>query len=259
MSMTKLPKKFCDRVAAKLKPYQAIVVSHRSRDVSEADTVTVVKDVLADVFGYDKYAELTSEHQIRGTFCDLAVQIEGKVRFLIEVKSAGSTLSDAHLRQAVNYGAHQGIEWIVLTNAVEWRFYKVNFGQPISWDEITRICLPDLNPRHQNDLEKMFLLAREGLSGDAISAFHQHQQLVNQYTLGQLVQTDTVVAALRKELRRLFPDLKIEPADIADLLVNGVLKREVVDGDKVEDAKTRIKKAGQKIARAVKKAEAVLG
>jgi len=253
--MAKLPKKFCDRVAARLKAYQGVVVSHRSRDVSEADTVTVVKDVLADVFGYDKYTELTSEHQIRGTFCDLAIQIDGKVRFLIEVKSAGSTLSDAHLRQAVNYGAHQGIEWIILTNAVEWRFYKVNFGQPISWDEITRICLPDIAPRNQNDLEKMFLLAREGLASDAINAFHQHQQLVNQYTLGQLVQTDAVVAVLRKELRRLFPDLKIEPADLADLLVNGVLKREVVDGDKVEEAKARIKKAGQKIARAAKKTE----
>lgn len=253
--MTKLPKKFCDRVVAKLKPYQAIVVSHRSRDVSEADTVTVVKDVLADVFGYDKYTELTSEHQIRGTFCDLAVQIEGKVRFLIEVKSAGSTLSDAHLRQAVNYGAHQGIEWIVLTNAVEWRFYKVNFGQPISWDEITRICLPDISVRNSSDLEKMYLLAREGLSGDAISAFHQHQQLVNQYTLGQLIQTDPVVAVLRRELRRLFPELKVEPSDLSDLLVNGVLKREVVDGDKVEEAKARIRKVEQKLARAVKKAE----
>ena len=120
--MAKLPKKFTDRVAARLKGYQNIVVSHRTRDVSEADTVTVVKDVLADVFGYDKYAELTSEQQIRGSFCDLAVQIEGKIRFLIEVKSAGSTLSEAHLRHALNYGAHQGIEWIILTNAVEWRF-----------------------------------------------------------------------------------------------------------------------------------------
>ncbi|MDB5437842.1 MAG: hypothetical protein JWM33_269 [Caulobacteraceae bacterium] len=144
--MAKLPKKFIDRVQARLKPYQAIVVSHRTRDVSEADTVTVVKDVLADVFGYDKYAELTSEQQIRGTYCDLAVQIDGKIRFLIEVKGAGSTLSEAHLRQAVNYGAHQGIEWIILTNAVEWRFYKVTFAQPISWEEITRICLPEINP-----------------------------------------------------------------------------------------------------------------
>lgn len=250
--VTKLPKKFCDRVAAKLKPYQAIVASHRSRDVSEADTVTVVKDVLADVFGYDKYAELTSEHQIRGTYCDLAIQIDGKIRFLIEVKSAGSTLSDAHIRQAVNYGAHHGIEWIILTNAVEWRFYKVTFAQPISWDEIVRISLCEVSPRSQGDLEKLFLLSREGLPVDAISAFHQHQQVVNHFTIAQLVQSEAMVSLVRRELRRLFPDLRIEAADVSDLLVNGVLKREVVDGDKVEEAKQRIKKATQKLQRAKK-------
>ena len=75
--MTKLPKKFCDRIQGRLKHFQNIAISHRTRDVSEADTVTLVKDVLADLFGYDKYSELTSEHQIRGTFCDLAVQIDG--------------------------------------------------------------------------------------------------------------------------------------------------------------------------------------
>lgn len=253
--MTKLPKKFIDRVQAKLKPYQGIVTSHRSRDVSEADTVTVVKDVLADVFGYDKYAELTSEQQIRGTFCDLAIQIDGRIRFLIEVKGAGGTLSDAHLRQAVNYGAHQGIEWIILTNAVEWRFYKVEFAQPISWDEITRFTLPELNPKSQGDLEKLFLLAREGLPTNAISAYHQHQQVVNHFTVAQVLLSESVVGVVRREMRRLFPELKVEPADIADLLVNGVLKREVVvDGERVQDARTRIKKAEQKLQRVAKRA-----
>ena len=254
--MSKLPKKFCDRVQAKLKPYQAIVTSHRQRDVSEADTVTVVKDVLADVFGYDKYAELTSEQQIRGTFCDLAVQIDGKIRFLIEVKGAGSTLSEAHLRQAVNYGAHQGIEWIILTNAVEWRFYKVIFAQPISWEEITRFNLAELNPRAPADLDKMFLLAREGLPSDAISAFHQYQQILNHFTVAQLLISEPIVAGVRRELRRLFPELKVDAEDITDLIVNGVLKREVVDGDRVQDAKQRIKKAEQKRQRTLQKTAA---
>jgi len=42
--------------------------------VSEADTITLVKDLLSEVLGYDKYAELTSEHSIRGTYCDLAIK-----------------------------------------------------------------------------------------------------------------------------------------------------------------------------------------
>ncbi|HEX8232131.1 MAG TPA: hypothetical protein VF559_02130 [Caulobacteraceae bacterium] len=255
--MAKLPKRFIDRVQGRLKGYQVIAASHRKRDVSEADTVTVVKDVLSDIFGYDKYAEVTSEHQIRGTYCDLAIQIEGKVRFLIEVKGAGSTLGDAHLRQAVNYGAHKGVEWIILTNAVEWRFYRVIFAQPISWDEITRFCLPELNPRSEADLEKLFLLAREGLPSDAINAYHQQQQVLNPFVAAQVVLSEPVIGAVRREFRRLFPEVRVEPADIADLLANGVLKRDVVDGEKVKDAKLRLRKAGQRIERASRKADAV--
>jgi hypothetical protein len=221
--------------------------------------VTDVKDVLADVFGYDKYAELTSEHQIRGTFCDLAIQLDGKIKFLIEVKGAGSTLSESHLRQAVNYGAHQGVEWIILTNAVEWRFYKVIFAQPISWEEITRICLPEINPRSEGDLERLFLLAREGLPQDAINAFHQHQQVANQFTLAQVLQSESIIGSLRREMRRIFPDLKIDTDDISELLTKAVLKREVVEGDKVEEARQRIKKAEQKLQRQKKKAAVTAG
>lgn len=254
--MAKLPKKFTDRVRARLRHFQNIAVTQRTRDVSEADTVTLVKDILAEVFGYDKYAELTSEHQIRGTFCDLAVETDGAVRFLIEVKSAGSTLSEAHLRQAVNYGAHKGIEWIVLTNAVEWRFYKVKFAQPIDWDEVVRICLPDINLRSEDDLEKLFLLAREGLAADAISAFHQQSQLFNPFTVAQIAMSESVVAVVRRELRKAFPDLKIDADDVEEMLRTHVVKRELVDGDKATDAKDRLKKAAQKVQRAARKAAA---
>lgn len=51
--------------------------------------MTIVKDLLSEVFGFDKYAELTSE-LIRGTYCDLAVKLDGKPRVLIEVKAMWS-------------------------------------------------------------------------------------------------------------------------------------------------------------------------
>jgi hypothetical protein len=68
MATVKIPKKSQDRLVSGLKRYQPIVGKLRERDISEADTVTVVKDMLTDIFGYDKYTELTSEQQIRGTF-----------------------------------------------------------------------------------------------------------------------------------------------------------------------------------------------
>jgi hypothetical protein len=73
--------------------------------------------MLADLLGYDKYAEVTTEFAIRGTYVDLAVKVDGQVRFLVEVKPVGAELRDAHVKQAIDYGASQGVEWI----ADQWR------------------------------------------------------------------------------------------------------------------------------------------
>ena len=85
-----IPSRIRERLIAGLKRLVPIVAQQKDRDVSEADTVTIVKDVLSEVFGYDKYTELTGEHAIRGTYCDLAVKLDSKLVELIEVKSAGS-------------------------------------------------------------------------------------------------------------------------------------------------------------------------
>lgn len=82
---------------------------------------------MSEVFGYDKYAEITSEYTIKGTYCDLAIKLEGKLQMLVEVKAIGLDLKDAHLKQAVDYAANQGVEWVILTNGAVWlqRYGKV--------------------------------------------------------------------------------------------------------------------------------------
>lgn len=254
--MFKIPKKFSDRLKLRIKHFQTITASHRSRDVSEADTVTVVKDILADIFGYDKYHELTSEQQIRGTFCDLAIKIEGKIRFLIEVKSAGIELNDNHLRQALNYGANQGIEWVALTNSIDWRIFKIKFGQPVDFEQVTTFTLSSVNPNNEDDQKKLYLLAREGIATDAINTFHATSQVLNKFTVASLLQSDPVLSTLRREFRRFFPDIKIETEALSDMLANEIFKREVVDGEKVKEAQARLKKASQKLARSQAKADA---
>ena len=247
--MLKIPKKVVDRIAGNLKPYQAIAASHKAKDVSEADTVTLIKDILAYCFGYDKYTELTSEQQIRGTYCDLAVKIDGKIKYLIEVKAAGVSLNDSHLRQALNYGANQGIEWVVLTNAVEWRLHRIKFGQPIDHEEVSSFSFLDVSTKNEEDLRKMFLLCREGIGADAMGAYHQHTQIINRFTIAQVLLTEPIVAAVRKEIRRLFPEIKIDQEQITDFLRNEVLKREVIEGEKAKETQHKIKKILTKQAR----------
>src|SRR3954453_18323502 len=136
-----VPKRVCERMTVGMKRMRPIIDQQRTRDVSEADTVTLVKDLLAEVFGYDKYADLTSEHAIRNTYCDLAIKIDEKLVELIEVKAIGISLEDRHVKQVVDYAANQGIEWVVLTNAITWRLYHVLFNKPIDKQLIGEIDL----------------------------------------------------------------------------------------------------------------------
>lgn len=251
----KIAKKTQDRLIAGLKRYQPIVRKLAERDISEADTVTVIKDMLTDIFGYDKYAELTSEQQIRGTYCDLAIRVEGKVHYLAEVKSAGTSLNDNHLRQAVNYGAHQGIEWIILTNAIIWKVYRIKFGQPIDWEEVYCFDMGAISSRSQDDLAKIAMLCRESISTDALQAYHKQAQILNRYVIAELLQSDAVIAGLRKELRRLFEGLKASEDELRILLTNDVIKRDALDGDLPKAAKAMVKKAGASLARKAAKAE----
>lgn len=245
----KIAKKTKDRLTSTLKKYQKIVKTLVARDVSEADTVTVVKDIMADIFGYDKYAELTSEQQIRGTFCDLAVRVEGKVHYLAEVKSAGTTLSENHLKQAVNYGAHEGIEWVILTNAIEWKVYRIKFGKPIDWEEVCSFDMTELNMRSQDDLEKLAVLCRESIAGDALNKFHKQAQILNRYVVAELLQSDSVVGLLRREIRKLFDGTKITDDQLRVILTNGVIKRDAIDGDEAKAAGSMVKRSRNALER----------
>lgn len=253
--MLKISKKVVERMAVSLKTFQSIALSHKSRDVSEADTVTLVKDMLSDCFGFNKYTELTSEQQIRGTYCDLAVKIDSKIRYLIEVKAAGVTLNDSHLRQAIGYGANHGIEWVVLTNAVEWRLYRIKFAQPIDYEEVSSFNFTEVSIKKEDDLNKMYLLCREGIASDAMDAYHSHTQILNRYTVAQILQSDAVVSTVRKEIKKLFPEAKIDPENILDIFNNEILKREVIEGEKVKEAQAKIKKQYAKLAKLLEKAK----
>ncbi len=248
--MSKIPTKVSARLAAGLKRFQPILDGARARDVTEADTVTIVKDVLAEVLGYDKYAEVTSEHAIRGTFCDLAIKLDGKLAWLIEVKSAGLSLKDNHVKQAVDYAANQGCEWVTLTNGTRWLVYRIGFGKPIEHTLIAEVDLSLLNPRKDDDLALLWLLSKEGWLKSHLEDFAAQQEALSKYSIGALVCSEAVVSVLRRELRRLNPDTRIDVEQIEAVLRTDVLKRDILEGDKAESAKRTLARVARKAQRA---------
>lgn len=248
--MAKIPSRVSDRLASGLKRFQPILDGARGRDVGEADTVTIVKDMLAEILGYDKYAEITSEHAIRGTYCDLAVKLDAKLAFLIEVKAVGLELRDPHVKQAVDYAANQGCEWVVLTNGHRWVVYRVTFGKPIEHQVVADINFAALNPRKDKDLELLWLLSKEGWLKSHLDDYAAQQEALSRFTIGALLLTEPVLAVLRREVRRVSPEARVEVEQLEAALHNEVIKREVLEGDRAQAAKKLIDRAARRALRA---------
>jgi hypothetical protein len=221
-----IPTRVADRLAAGLKRFQPILLGAKARDVNESDTSMIVTDMMADLFGYDKYSEVTRELCIRGTYCDLATRIDGKFQMLIEVKAIGLELKDGHVKQTVDYAANQGIEWVALSSGNIWRVYRVFFTKPIGTELVVDIDLLALNPKNADNLASLFLLTRESMIKSGLYAYHDQMQATNKFFLGAILLSDPVLETMRRELRRLSPDVKIRVEELRDLLLQEVLKRE---------------------------------
>jgi predicted type IV restriction endonuclease len=241
-----IPKRVAERIHSHLKGFQTVLQQQKARDVSEADTVTIVKDVLSAIFGYDKYAELTSEHSIRGTFCDLAVKLDGKLAFLIEVKAIGVELKDSHVKQAIDYGCNQGCEWVLLTNGVDWTLYHVIFKKPIDKQEVAHFSLLSISPRSEDDLEKLYILTREGFSKSAMAEYRDRKDATSRFMLAAIMlNSESVQSAIRREIRRVS-DISVEQEVVDKMLREQVLKREAIEGEGADAAARRVRRSGER-------------
>jgi len=244
-----VPNKVAERFVAGIKRFQPIVASAKSRDVNESDTVTIIKDILSEVFGYDKYAEITSEHLIRGTFCDLALKLDGELRLLIEAKAIGLELKETYVKQAVDYAANQGVDWVVLTNAETWRVYRISFTRPINQELVLEFNFSGLNSRKNSDLDMLYLLSKESWSKSLLGEYHTQRQALSRFLVGAIILSDPVLEVLRRELRRISPGVKIETEEISSILLTEVLKRDILEGDKGDEAKKKVQSFYRRLAR----------
>lgn len=250
-----VPNRIRERMTSGLKRLAPIIAQQRSRDVSEADTVTLVKDFLSEILGFDKYAEVTSEFAIRNTYCDLAIRIDEKVVQLIEVKAVGITLDDRHVKQTIDYGANQGIEWVILTNATVWRLYHIIFGKPIEKQLVAEVDITALDLRRDEDVELLWVLTKEGFSKGAHLALRDRQDATSRYMLAALlVHNESVIAVIRRELRRVV-DVLVDEKVVLKVLRDEVIKRDALEGPAAEEASKRINRKAAKVKRASKRAD----
>lgn len=242
-------KKALERIGRGLDRYHDILAAAKKRDVSESDTVVIIGDMLADIMGYEKYVDVSTEFAVKGSYVDLAVKAGNDIQFLIEAKAIGVELKDQHVRQAVDYGANQGVEWAILTNGAVWRIYKIEFKKPISHALVAEIDLLAATAK-PDDVASFFAnLCKEGFAKSQMEEFYEQHQATNKFTLAALLLTEGMIDVLRRTIRRHFPGADVDNKALDLVLRNEVLKRELLEGDDAEMASALVRKAQRAAAR----------
>jgi len=240
--MTKVPAAVVKRLTATVPKFRKILLQAKERDVNESDTVTIVTDMLEEIFGFDKYSDITREFAIQGTYCDLAIKTGKHVDYLVEVKAIGLELKDIHLKQAVNYASREGIKWVVLTNGIIWQIHRVTLDARVVSEELCALDFLELNTKKKEALEVLFLLCKRGLIKDNIDRYYEYKQSINKYAIGALLCSEGVTSVVRRELRRMNPGIKVTIDEIDEMIRTEIIKREIQDSESAKDARKQVAK-----------------
>lgn len=246
--MATVPSRISNRLCDGLKRFQPILESAKSRDINESDTVVLITGILSEVLGFDKYHDITTEFAIRGTYCDLALKIDNKPAILLEAKAVGIDLKEAHIKQATDYAANKGLDWVILSNGIRWLVFKIHFTKPIQHTQVFELDMLQLKGKSNEDLEILYVLTKEGIIKQSLELFFEQKQATNKYMIGALLTVDSVLTAIRKELKVIYPDIRVTADEIKQVLNKEVIKREIFDGEESEEAK-------RKVARSIRKKE----
>lgn len=241
------------KLISSIKTYQRKYFSKKLDDLDESGTRLLINELLSEVLCYQTIEEIKTEYMIRGTYADYVIQTKGDRHFLVEVKALSLNLSDKHLRQTINYGANEGIEWALLTNGKEIQFYKILFNKPIESKLVFKIDLIDTTKAKEN-AEWLQHLHREEVVKKSLDLLWNKFMALETYTIAGLLFNKTVTNFLKRELKRKFKS-KFEEEEIKEALTNMICTS--VNWDKVKISGTRkIKqKDDDKIIVKVSKAE----
>ena len=246
--MANIPQKVADRLVAGIKKFKPVLTTAHENKANESNTVIIITAMLSEIFGYDTFEEITSEIAIRGTFCDLATQIDKKIQSLIEAKAIFHELSSTHVTQAVGYASREGIEWVVLTNGIIWQIYKVTIDKSVDHEKIVEYDFLNIDHHNQDHLESLYRLSKEGWMKSTLNDYYEQRQALSKYSIAAIISTDSVLSVIRKNLKLISPDAKINAGQIRSVLEQEVINKELLEGDRADEAR-------KKIAKALKKSE----
>jgi hypothetical protein len=186
-----------------IKEYRKQFFSKGIQDLDESGTRIMVNYLLTNLLDYKSLEEIKTEYMIKGTYADYVVQINGARHFLVEVKALSLALSNKHLRQAIEYAANEGVEWVVLTNGRILQLYKVIFAQPIESKLVFEVDLS--NPDSAKGcLECLQYLHRDAVLKKGLNQLWNNFIATEKTTIASVLLSKPAIAFISKQIKIKF-------------------------------------------------------
>lgn len=191
-------------IRKQMKKYQPFLIEARDTNLSEADTVQRIVKILEDVLGYDGMREITREQAIKERYVDLAIKIDSNIQFLIEVKAANVQLRDKQIEQAQNYASNGNIQWVLLTNGIEWSLYHLTFDEGIQFDKVFEISFVSLTSDSFNSAcDSLSILHRKSVISNGLSVFWEKSVALSPASIAKALFSEDTINVMRRELKRI--------------------------------------------------------
>ena len=223
-----------------IKDYKKKFLDKPLGELDESGTRLLINHFLTEMLGYETLTEVKTEYMIKGTYADYVIQTSGKRHFLVEVKALSLNLSANHLRQSINYGANEGIDFVLLTNGRVFELYKVLFEKPISHELIYSLNLADLS-NIKGIAEQLQYLHKDSVLKKGLEILWDRHSALSPKNLSKLLFSAEVVSFLQKELKKKH-NIKFE-----DINIQNAVKKIAIESVKIQDFKSIQKKDRKKI------------
>jgi hypothetical protein len=234
-------------IHAQLKRFADAFREARERGANESDTVMYLIKFFEDVLGYDSLrGELSKEVAIKDRYCDFAVKLEGGIQLLVEAKAASlKVLSEKNIEQAENYASRSGLEWVLLTNGIEWKLFHLTFAESEGIAHDLAFSL-NLLEQVEQDAECLWgclgLLSKAAMRKKDLAEFWSRKKILRPASVVKVLLAEPVLAVIRRELNREAP-ARLDMQDVFNAVRDSLSKEALAEAG---DLNLRSKKKRRK-------------
>ncbi len=187
-------------IRAKVRRFAPQFRQARASALNESDTVDRIRRFFEDVLGYE-IDDISSETMMKNKYVDLCLKIDGTIRLLVEAKAANVKLRDRHIEQAEGYASRNNYQWVLLTNGVEWHLYHLTFDEGIEYERAFVVSLAE-DGNADEAARHLALIHKQSIKKGHLDKFWEKASAMCAFSIGKGIFTESVLGALRREIRR---------------------------------------------------------